>query len=316
MSEPRVLVTGGSGFLGQSVVPALIEACEVVVSADIRPPQHEYPKVVYAECDITDLARLNHLVAEHRIDTIVHLAAVVNPPPGMDKELIRSIDVDGTRNVIDAGLAHEVKRIIVTSSGAAYGYHPDNDFPLKESSPIRGNDEFAYSKHKRLVEEMLQTTRLEHPEIEQVVLRVGTILGINVDNQITDLFKRPRLLKVTGHDSPFVFIWDEDLTRIVVRAVLGETTGIFNVAGDGWLSVDQLAEILGKKVRSIPAVVLKFGLWVARALRLSQYGPEQVRFLQYRPVLDNAALKSTFGYAPQLTSRQTFLKWAQSSNLL
>src|SRR5690606_16947140 len=107
-----------------------------------------------------------------------------------------------------------VSRLVVTSSGAAYGYHADNKVPLTEDCPLRGNEEFAYSHHKRLVEEMLAKARGEHPLLEQVVLRVGTVLGPGLDNQITALFRKKRLLAVAGSESPFVFIWVDDLARI------------------------------------------------------------------------------------------------------
>lgn len=83
--------------------------------------------------------------------------------------------------MLDACLAHGVRRVVVSSSGAAYGYHPDNgvahDGWLTENDPIRGNEAFAYSHHKRLVEDMLAELRTSHPQLEQVVLRIGTILG-------------------------------------------------------------------------------------------------------------------------------------------
>jgi UDP-glucose 4-epimerase len=63
--------------------------------------------------------------------------------------------VGGTRNVLDACVAHGVKHLIVSSSGAAYGYHADNPAWLTETHPLRGNPAFAYSDHKRQVEEML-----------------------------------------------------------------------------------------------------------------------------------------------------------------
>ena len=56
-------------------------------------------------------------------------------------------------------------------------------------------------------------------------------------------------------------------------------------------------------------------LAVARPLGLSRYGPEQVRFLQYRPVLDNTALKTVFGYVPQKTSAEVFDLWKRSVGL-
>jgi len=203
----------------------------------------------------------------------------------------------------------------VTVAGGAYGYHADNPVPLRETDPCRGNAEFAYSDHKRLVEEMLAEARKTHPDLEQVVLRVGTVLGAGVENQITALFHRPRILAIRGSDSPFVFIWTRDLARIVKRAATDGPPGIFNVAGDGWLSVDGLARALGKPVLRLPAWALKAALGVAHPLRLSRYGPEQVRFLQYRPVLANDRLKQVFGYKPELSSAAVFTLWKRGAGL-
>ena len=86
-------------------------------------------------------------------------------------------------------MRHGVERVVVSSSGAAYGYHADNPAWLTEDDPVRGTDTFPYSLHKRLVEEMLAGYRESAPQLEQVVLRIGTILGETVDNQITDLFR-------------------------------------------------------------------------------------------------------------------------------
>ena len=169
---------------------------------------------------------------------------------------------------------------------------------MTEDDPVRGNEAFAYSHHKRLVEEMLAELRETHPELEQVVLRIGTILGERVDNQITALFQRPRLLKIRGSDSPFVFIWDTDVAAVIRQAVTGEVTGVFNVAGDGAMTVDDIAAALGKPVLSVPEPVIRAALAVGKRLGLTAYGPEQTMFLRYRPVLDNTRLKEVFGYVP------------------
>ncbi len=315
MTARRVLVTGGSGFLGSSVVPGLAasEGIELVVSADLREPIGPVDDVTYETADVVDGGRVNQLISSHRIDTVVHLASIVNPGKGISDELAHTVDVDGTRNVLDACVAHGVRRIVVSSSGAAYGYHADSPDWITENEPVRGNDAFAYSKHKRLVEEMLATYRTEHPDLEQVVLRIGTILGRTVDNQITDLFRKRRLLKIAGAASPFVFIWDEDLVAIVLQAVSGDIAGTFNVAGDGAMTIDEIAAAMGKRTMPIPERVLRTVLAVAKPLGLTQYGPEQTKFLQYRPVLDNTRLKAVFLFTPTHTSRQAFDAWNASS---
>ncbi|BDZ53922.1 NAD-dependent epimerase/dehydratase family protein [Agromyces marinus] len=302
----RVLVTGGSGFLGSSAVAALAVHPDVglVVSGDVRPPAASVPDGVLTEtCDVTDAAAVASVVARHRIDTIVHLAAIVNPG-GLSEELEYRVDVDGTRNVLDAAVAGGTARIVVSSSGAAYGYHPDNPEWLTEDDALRGNDEFSYSRHKRLVEEMLAEYRTAHPELGQVVLRIGTILGPRVANQITALWDGPRILRIAGSDSPFVFVWVDDVVGAIVRGATGPVTGAFNVAGDGRVTVTEIADAVGTPTITVPAGVLAGVLRVARALRLTVHGPERVGFLRYRPVLDNTRLKRDLGYTPARTSRE------------
>jgi len=300
----RVLVTGGSGFLGSHVTALLAQhpSVEVVVSGDLR--DSAVPGVISKRVDVTDAAGIAPVLRRHRIDTVVHLAAIVNP--GRDVALEHRVDVEGSRNVLDACLDSGVRRLVVSSSGAAYGYHADSPEWLDERDPVRGNDEFPYSRHKRIVEEMLAEARDEQPELEQVIFRIGTILGPSVHNQITALWDGARLLRVAGSDSPFVFVWVDDVAAAMVRAATDGPPGVFNVAGDGRMTVPEIAARLGKRMLSVPAWALGAALAVGHALRLTEHGPEKVRFLRYRPVLANRRLKEEFGYTPARTSREAF----------
>lgn len=308
----RVLVTGGGGFLGTHVARALhaADGVELVVAGDVRAPAHPVPGVVYETLDVTRPSGIAPVLERHGIDVVVHLAAIVSP--GRDHDLEYRVDVDGTRHVLEACLAAGVRRIVVSSSGAAYGYHPDNPEWLREEHPVRGNEEFPYAKHKRLVEQLLAGYRMAHPELEQVIFRIGTILGPTVRNQITALWDGRGILAVRGSDSPFVFVWVDDVAAAMARGATDGPPGVYNVAGDGRLSVHEIAARLRKPVVSVPAGALAGALRVARALRLTVHGPEQVGFLRYRPVLANDALKSEFGYTPALTSAEAFEAYLQT----
>lgn len=302
----RVLVTGGAGFLGSTVAAALAQhpAVSLVVAADVRRHKQLPKTVLQVHCDVTDAASVSRAIAEHEIDTVVHLAAIVNP--GNNVELEYRVDVTGTEHVLQACVEHGVQRIVVSSSGAAYGYHADSPAWINEQTPLRGNDEFPYSRHKRIVEELLARYRTSHPGLTQSIFRIGTILGPTVGNQITALWDGKRVLRIAGSDSPFVFIWVDDVAEVMVRAATGAPAGAFNVAGDGALSVSEIARLLGKPLLTLPAWVLAAVLGVGRMLRLTPHGPEQVRFLRYRPVLDNTKLKKEFGYTPGRNSREAF----------
>lgn len=308
-----VLVTGASGLIGRQVVSRLREedtGVDTIVAADIRPlPEEErLTGINYRSGDIRD-SGFADLLAEHGIDTIVHLAAIVSPGKDMSRDQEYAIDVLGTENVLDCALRTGVRQFVYTSSGAAYGYHADNDIPLRESSPLRGNEEFSYSHHKRLVEEMLARAREEHPELAQLIFRPGTILGSRVANQITAIFERPFVVGVAGSDSPFVMIWDEDVARCIVKGIVERRTGIYNLTGDGAITLPEIARSIGKPYLPMPSFLIEGALRIAKAAGITGTGPEQVRFLRYRPVLSNERLKTDFGFTPTYTSRECFERY-------
>lgn len=313
-----VLITGAGGYLGSQLLAALASgkiAAGRIVATDVRdiPAHKRLPGVEYCQADVRS-PELAELFKSSMPEIVVHLASIVTPGKHSNREFEYSVDVLGTENVLKACLAAGVKKIIVTSSGAAYGYHPDNPPWITEDWPVRGNEAFAYAHHKRLVEEMLARWRTEHPELQQAVFRIGTILGETVRNQITDLFEKPRLIAIRGSDSPFVFIWDQDVAGCILHAIATDKSGIYNVAGDGALTIGEIAGRLGKPCVVLPAWLLEAALAALKTLGLTQYGPEQVNFLRYRPVLDNRKLKQEFGYVPRKTSSEVFDLWRASRN--
>lgn len=300
MTGKRILITGAAGYVG-SLVGQRLARDHAVVGTDIRGRDDlGFPIQVQ---DIRD-SSLEGLMTAERITHVVHLASVLDTTGDRAQDF--DIDVNGTRNVLDCCIRSGVRHVTVTSSGAAYGYHPDNPAWIDEKDALRGNPEFAYSDHKRQIEEMLAQYRLEHPELQQLVFRPGTILGSGTENLITRLFTAKRLLAIRGSDSPFVFIWDEDVVDAIEFGIRRDRTGIYNMAGDGALTIHQVAEVLGKPVRTLPAELVRTALRAARLMGIGRYGPEQVNFLRYRPVLSNERLKTEFGYSPRKTSSETF----------
>lgn len=143
------------------------------------------------------------------------------------------------------------------------------------------------------------------------MLRPGTILGAGTANQITALFEQRVVLGLAGVEVPFVFVWDRDVATIVARGVTERITGTYNVAGDGVLTLADIARIEGKRLVRVPPRLVERALGGLSRLRLAPYGPEQVDFLRYRPVLANDALKRAFPGLPTRTSREAYEVYRQ-----
>lgn len=305
-----VLITGAAGFIGRALTTAL-KSGHYVVALDVRevPVSQRMPGVTYATADIGD-PKLPEIFLTYQPQIVVHLASVV--AAGGDPERDYAIDVLGTKNVLAAALAAGAKQLIVTSSGAAYGYHADNPVPLRETDPLRGNEDFPYSKHKRMVEEILADWREKYPQLKQTVFRPCTVLGPGTDNQITAIFARPVVVGLSGTSTPFSLISELDVVEALAKAVNETHEGVFNLAGDGTLSLQEIAGILDKKFLPLPPWLLKAALWILNKLGVTKLGPEHVKFIQYRPVLANDKLKSEFGYVPGLDARAVFDRYLKS----
>lgn len=318
--KPKVLITGAAGYLGSVVMERLhaellSDKITALVGLDLRavPEQRRLSGAHYYEMDIRD-PKLGEVLTKHGIDTVLHLAAVIDSG-SLPRQVQYDIDVLGTRNCLQAAAGAGVRRFVMTSSGAAYGYHADNPQWLREEDPLRGNQAFAYSYHKRLAEEAMAEYRVGQPQMQQVVFRVGTILGATTNNLITRLFEKKAILGIRGFESPFVFVWDQDVADCIAGSVHGERGGIYNLAGDGALPNREIARILGKRYRELPAGLLRWALRIGKPLGLSNYGPDQLLYLQYRPLLDNTKLKTEFGFTPQKNTLETFLYFLEKRPL-
>src|ERR1700710_470318 len=172
----RVAVTGPTGEIGLSAIEALEDhpdVTEIVGMArrPFDPSERGWSKTVYRQGDILDREAVDALVAD--VDVVVHLAFIIM---GSREESAR-VNVAGTRNVFEATVAAQrPRRLVYTSSVAAYGYHSDNPVPLTEDTPVRGSAEHYYSEQKAACEKVLAETT-EGSSLEVFVLRPCIVAG-------------------------------------------------------------------------------------------------------------------------------------------
>lgn len=303
----RYVVTGGSGYIGSRLVERLAgdEATERVLICDVKPPRERLEKVAYERLDVREHARTHAILDRERPDVLVHLAFVLNPIH--DQDAMYEVDVNGTSNVLEAATAAAVKHVMVTSSATAYGAFPDNPVPLTEEHPVRGVADFEYARDKAESDRICQLWANQHPDATMTIIRPTVVFGPTVDNFISRLLTKQPFLADLGGDVPDVqFVHEDDLVEALVGLLNGRHGGAFNVAGDGLMTLQECAGILGLPVRRVPRRLYWAFISLLWRLRLSEAPPGYLHFVVNPWVVSNDKLKETLGWAPQHSSRETF----------
>lgn len=217
---------------------------------------------------------------------------------------MHAINVRGTRNVFEAAVKAGVRKIVYTSAGVAYGAHPDNDFPLREDSPLRANPDFPYAEHKLEVERWLGPWTREHDEVAVAVLRPGVIAGMDIDNPwVRQLLEFPRYIAVKGYRPPWQFSHVEDVTAAIEHAIVEDLRGAYNVACEGWLSFEEMLDITDQKPLDLPeeiAFTVAEQLW---RFGFAEGPPGALHYLMHPWVMSVERLIGA-GWRPRHTNRE------------
>ena len=320
-----VAVTGPTGDLGQGLVGALERSRSVkrivgMARSSFDPSERGWKKTEYRRGDVLDRGSVEALVDE--ADVVVHLAFIIL---GAHEET-RKINLEGSRNVFEATLASGASRLVYASSVAAYGFHDDNPEVLTEEVPPRGTDDFYYSAQKAeleaLVSELLAGTGLDAYVFRPCIVS-GPGGGMMMDNipylQLSARLPGPvrRLLDampvlkpvIPDPGVPFQLVHHDDVATAMRAAVQGRgTPGIYNLAGDGTLTMSDLASELGWYAIPVP----ELGIDAAAELtaRLPFMPPEAAWLQAFRVpvIMDTAKAKRELAWRPRYSSRDT-LKW-------
>lgn len=262
----NVFITGVSGYIGTKILQALSHHASVkhIVGIDIREPTVKSNPLTFIRQDVRD--SVLDLLKTHEIDTVIHAAYVL--PPGHDTKNIEETNVAGTRNIFSCARQAKVAQILYTSSTTAYGFHPDNENPLTEDSPLRGNDDFTYSKNKREIEALLAAFVRENKEICVTILRPCYVAGPGLDNPLSTHLKKPWVM-LPRKTSPFQFVHEDDLVRVMVLCLEKKLAGIFNVTGKGSISFVEMVKTLGNTPLLLPDFLVRLLNGLAWHLRLT-----------------------------------------------
>ncbi len=306
------LVTGGAGFLGINLVRYLLNQGCKVSSLDLVP--FTYP-------DVKDRVRvvngdIRHEVAVNRamegVDVVVHTAAAL---PLYTAEEIRTTDVDGTRNVIEAAKRCGVKRFVHISSTAVYGIPKHH--PLLEDDKVQGVG--PYGEAKIIAEEICAEYRNDGMCVS--IIRPKSFIGperLGVFALLYDWADAGKNFPILGNGKNLYQLLDvEDLCdAIYLCATLDEkaANSTFNIGAEVYGTMQEDFQAVldaaghGKKIRCFPE-----GPMIATLKILERFGVSPL----YKWVYETAGkesfvsiekAKKILGYAPKYSNKDALLR--------
>jgi len=306
----NIAITGISGYVGTKLLKHLdgIDEVQKIIGIDTREPEFSSAKLRFYRRDIRE--PLDELFEENRIDTAVHLAFILRPT--RQTHLTRQIDVEGTKNLVNACRQSNVKHLLYLSSHTVYGAHRDNLVPLTEESPLRPVDGFQYSHDKVEAERILREFKSSTRNITLTILRSCPVIGPGAIGSATTIMFQPLIMVgVIGYDPPLQFVHEDDLTGLLGAFITSPKEGTYNVAGDGTLRYSDVARLLGKRLLKLPGKLLELVISFSWSTHLQSASPASgLEFIKYPPVVSTEKVKSEVGFTFKYSSREALSSFA------
>jgi nucleoside-diphosphate-sugar epimerase len=309
----RVVVTGATGNVGTSVLPALARdpAVEEIVGLARRRPAWAPPRTRWVQADVVT-SPLEELF--EGADVVIHLAWLIQP--SRDPAALRSVNVEGSRRVFDAAARAGVGALVHASSVGVYSRGP-NDRPVDESWPRDGIPTSFYSRHKAEAERLLDA----YEERMRVVrLRPALIFKGEAAAEIRRYFIGPLLPSPLVHPRllPVLPLPDELVVQAVHSYDVGEAyrlaatspdaRGAYNLAADPVLDPPTLAGLLGARHVAVPPRVLRSLADATWRLYLQPTPPGWVDMGLGVPTLDSRRAREELGWTPRHDAGEALLE--------
>ena len=296
MDVPTVAVTGAAGLIGQALLPRLAVDGRVI-GLDVREPPR---RTRGAEVRLVDVARSDLVPVLRGVDTLVHLASVVDPLP--DEALMARVNVHGTRRVLEAAAGVGVRKVVRVSGATVYGAWATNPVPLREVDVLRPNPGFSPAVQAAEAERLLVDWGAAHPGSVVTTLRTAPVLGPGAERLPSRLvLGRPRL-RVRGAPPPVQAVHVDDLVAALELVVRTDHPGTYNVAADGWLDADVARAVIGRPLSpALPAEVLTRVLRATWWMGVGEIPPGIVPYLAHPWVVANDRLRA-LGWEPAHTN--------------
>ena len=302
-------ISGGAGFLGLHLARRLVAAGDAVRTLDVVPlDDAELERDVdERRGDVRDLSQVRELVAG--ADVVVHAAAAL--PIQASRQAIRSVNVDGTENVLRASRDANVRRVVFISSTAVYGIPVKH--PIEEDDPLVGVG--LYGESKIDAEALCRVAA-----VETTIIRPKTFVGperLGVFEILFDWIHEGRRIYSLGKGhNRYQLLAVEDLVDAVVGAAkepaaAGET---FNVGAREFGTVrEDLGALIahagsGSRLQPIPAKPAELALRALELMHLSPLAEWHYKTAHRDSFVDVAKAHRLLGWEPRYSNREALIR--------
>ncbi|KZS69787.1 hypothetical protein A4G29_01540 [Mycobacterium kansasii] len=274
----RVAVTGASGVLGRGLVARLLSQGHQVVGIARHRPESWPSAADFVTADIRDAAAVRRAITG--ADVVAHCAWARSPGP--DSHLSHLVNIDGTRNIVEAMSTSGTGRIVFPSSAHVYRA---GEPPAAENTEVAPSS--MEGRHKARVEQMLADSGAQW-----VAVRSALIVGRSVDNWVRRVWALP-VFPDGSADSVVQVVHVDDVLRLLVRAILGTDSGAVNLAAPGQPTFRQIAATLGRPILPFASGALQ---------PVSPFA--ELELLQGVPMMDTSRLHDDWGFRPAWTAEE------------
>jgi UDP-glucose 4-epimerase len=261
----KVVITGGAGFIGSHLVEYWCDkSAEVHIIDNLRSGFEKninnFSNVTFHQGSITD-KELTKKVLENA-DFVFNLAALISVPESLEKpEECISINVNGLLNVLEAAKINGVKKVVHSSSAAIYGDDPK----LPKEVSMRPKPQTPYGITKLDGEYYLQMY-FEQYGLETVSLRYFNVFGPRQDPKSQYAAAIPIFVHKALKNEPIIIYGDGEQTRdfvyvkdvVQANVLAAETesvTGVFNVANENAITINELANLIIETTGSTSKII-------------------------------------------------------------
>lgn len=310
----KVAVTGASGNVGTALLRALADRGHTTVGICRRPPDPvpPYDRTQWVALDLGSPEVDAPLTDALRgVDAVVHLAWIIQP--SRDTELLRRVNLGGTRSVLDAVRANNIGHLVHLSSAGVYA--PGRG-PVGESWTRTGISTSVYSRQKVAVESMLDEAMLAHPELTVTRMRPPIITQRAAAAEIAEYFlgrvAPPVVIRAARRLLPVLplprglrmqFVHAADVADAICAALDRRTGGAFNLAAET-VDASALASALRARAVPVPVAPVRALVVAASAARVIPIDAGWFDMLMKIPTLDTTRARRLLGWRPTHSSAE------------